>query len=69
MITAEEFGKFYADRFNEISERFRAHLDTVPEEYREAVVEDFLDQLVKHGWIKKEFRDNIGYNKDYKGDK
>lgn len=66
-VTIEDFAKVRLERFNDLQERFRKHLDTVPDEYKEAVVEDHLDKLVANGWIKKEFRDKLHYNKDYKG--
>lgn len=68
VVIADEYINSRLQRYKELSTEFRKHLDTVPEEDREAVVEDYLDQLVKLGWIKKEDRDQLGYNKDYKGD-
>lgn len=50
----------------DIQEKFRKHLNTVPKEYRAAVVEDYLDKLVSNGWLRKEDRANIHYNPDYK---
>lgn len=67
IMTLEDWTKFRSRHFNELLQKFHEHLDTVQEEYREAVVEDFLDRLVEHGWIDKEFRDTLVYNKDYKG--
>lgn len=73
IITMEEFSKFLEERqlerYKEMSQKFQQHLDTVPEEYREAVVADYLEQLVKLGWINKEFADTIIYNKDYNKNK
>lgn len=66
-LTVEDLSKFMLDRLNDLQKEFRKHLDTVQEEDKEAVVEDHLDQLVKYGWIDKEFRDQLHYNKDYKG--
>lgn len=66
-LTIDDFVKFKLDAFLNLQERFKKHLDTVPDEYKEAVVEDHLDKLVANGWIEKEFRDRLHYNKDYKG--
>ena len=65
----EELDKRKLQHLKELLQKFDEHMATVPEEYREAVVEDFLDQSVKHGWIDKEFRNTLVYNKDYKGNK
>lgn len=65
--TVDDYVKMRLDSFNDIQERFRKHLNTVPEEFRAAVVEDYLDKLVSNGWLRKEDRANIHYNQDYKG--
>lgn len=64
--TVDDLVKMRLETFNDIQERFRKHLNTVPKEYREAVVEEYLDKLVSNGWIRKEDRANIHYNQDYK---
>lgn len=64
--TVDDYAKMRLDSFNEIQERFRKQLNTVPKEYRAAVVEDYLDKLVSNGWLRKEDRANIHYNQDYK---
>lgn len=66
-LTINDIVKIRQAKFNELSERFREHLNTVPKEYRAAVVEDYLDKLVSNGWLRKEDRANIHYNQDYKG--
>lgn len=66
--TAEDFAKLKLERYKEISRKFEEYLNTVPEEYREAVVQDYLNQLVEHGWVRKEVVENMHYNTEYKGD-
>lgn len=67
--TQEEFADFRLKQYNKLSQKFQEYLNTVPEEYREATVEDHLNNLVKHGWIKKEDIENLYYKSEYKGDK
>ena len=50
--TTEDFAKLMLERYKEISRKFEEYLNTVPEEYREAFVQEHLNQLVEHGWLR-----------------
>ena len=68
-LTIDDIVNMRTAIFDDIAERFRKYLDTVPDEHKEAVVEYYLDKLLAKGWITKEFRDKVHYNEDYyKGD-
>jgi len=68
-ITQEEFVDFRLKQYKKLSQKFQEYLNTVPEEYREAAVQVYLNNLVKHGWIRKEDIENLHYNSEYKGNR
>lgn len=65
--TIEDLAKLKLERYKEISRKFEEYLNTVPQEYREAVVRDYLNKLVEHGWVMKEDVENLHYNTEYTG--